>query len=356
MTKRRRKRSRFLSTLNLSPGTPVYTGEGHGPARITVSNYDEKVCDIRRDLPLEAALAAIDKSNITWIDIRSLHETETVTRLCERFGFHPIIEESLANTLQRPKLEEFKDYLYFSIRDFHFNAAENRAESTPVNLILGKGFVISTTESGEDLFTALYARLAGGKGRVRRMGPDYLTYALLDIIVDRYFLTLEAIGDVLDTQDEAILDSPTQENARLINALKTEVFSLRRSITPLREMINNLRREDTPFLSPETRVFIRDLYDHTILILESLDMYRERLSSMFDVYLSTLSNRMNAVMKVLTLISTIFIPLTFLAGVYGMNFKHMPELDKPWAYPALWGIMIALGLGMLYLFRKKRWL
>lgn len=355
MSRRRHRHSRILKTLNQSPGTPVYTGDGHGPAAITVSNYDEKMCDIRRNLPLEEALTAIDKSNITWIDIRSLHETETVTRLCERFGFHPIIGESLANTLQRPKLEEFEHYLYFSVRDLHFIMDENKVESIPVNLILGEGFVISATESNEELFPNIYDRLDGNKGRVRRMGPDYLAYAILDNIVDRYFLTLENIGDMLDSLDEAILDSPTQKNANTINTLKNEVYSLRRSISPLREMINTLRREDTPFFTAETQVFMRNLYDHTILIIESLDMYRERLSSMFEVYLSTLSNRMNSVMKVLTLISTIFIPVTFLAGVYGMNFKHMPELDKTWTYPAFWGVVLAIIGGMVLFFKKKKW-
>jgi magnesium transporter len=224
-----------------------------------------------------------------------------------------------------------------------------------VSLILGPNYVISFQE-GEDVFEPLRERIKSGKGRIRKMGADYLAYALLDSIVDNYFAVLEKLGEAVEFLEEKLVTDPTRDTLHAIHNLKREMIFLRRSVWPLREVLGSLERGESPLVKDSTEVFFRDVYDHTIQVIDTIETFRDMLSGMLDIYLSSISNRLNEVMKVLTIIATLFIPLTFLVGVYGMNFKYMPELGLRWAYPVLWAIMVGTAVAMLIYFRKKRWL
>ena len=238
--------------------------------------------------------------------------------------------------------------------DYDTESEEVNAEQ--VSLILGPNFVISFQERAGDTFDFVRNRIRNGRGRIRRRGADYLFYALIDSIVDNYFSILERYGERLEILEEELTENPTRETLHVIHALKKEMILLRRSVWPLRELISGMEREESPLISEPTHVFIRDLYDHTIQVIDSVDTMKELLSGLQDLYLSSVSNKMNEVMKVLTIFASIFIPLTFFAGIYGMNFEHMPELKLRWAYPALWIFLISVALGLLSYFRRKKWL
>jgi magnesium transporter len=225
-----------------------------------------------------------------------------------------------------------------------------------VSLILGSNFVFSFQEGGGDVFDPVRERIRNNKGRIRKMGADYLAYTLLDAIVDNYFIILEKLGERIEVLEEKLVTVPTPETLKLIHHLKREMIFLRKAVWPLREVIGGLERGESPFMSQSTKVYLRDVYDHTIQVIDSIETFRDMVSGMLDIYLSSVSNRLNAVMKVLTIITTIFMPLTFIAGIYGMNFKYMPELEWPWSYPIILLLMFGVGIFMLFYFKKRKWL
>jgi magnesium transporter len=292
-----------------------------------------------------------------WINVDGLHEVEVLGTLGERFGLHPLVIEDILNTAQRPKLEDHGEYLFVVVKSLYHGAGpDGDPEIEQISLVLGPTYVLSFQEREGDEFEPVRDRIRTEKGRVRQAGADYLAYTLVDLIVDQYFAVLERFGDQIESLEEELILAPTPETAHAIHHLKREMALLRKSTWPLREVIGALERSESPLIRESTKPYLRDVYDHTIQVIDTVETFRDILSGMLDIYLSSVSNRMNEIMKVLTIISTLFIPLTFIAGVYGMNFEHMPELSWPWAYPAVWLVMLVIAALMVVYFYRKKWL
>jgi magnesium transporter len=346
------KRSR---KTGLPPGTLVHIGEKKtDKVTITVFNYAGTRCDERQDLSLDALAPPTDES-VTWVDVGGVHKMEVLESFGKQFKLHPLLLEDIANTDQRPKLDDYETYLFLVMKMLSVTDRQDIVVEQ-VSLVLGRNFVLSFQENGTDVFKPVRDRLRGGKGRLRQSGADYLLYTLVDAIVDQYFAVLEVLGEKIEALQDLVVSDPKPETLRQMHALKRQLLFLRRAVWPLREATNNLSRSECPPLQESTKVFFRDVYDHVVQIVDTVETLREMVSASLDIYLSSISYRLNAVMKVLTIITTIFMPLTFIVGVYGMNFEHMPELRWKWGYPAVWALMGVVGVGMLFLFRKKRWL
>ena len=264
--------------------------------------------------------------------------------------------EDIANTGQRPKIDDFDEYIFVVLRMLSFDVKENETKTEQVSIIFGRGFVISFQEMEGDVFDTIRDRLRNNKGRIRKMDSDYLAYALIDAVVDNYFIILEKLGETIEEIEDKLVTNPSTETLRTIHDLKREMIFLRKSVWPLREVISRMERSESALINKSTCVYLRDVYDHTIQVMDSVETFRDMLSGMLDIYLSSVSNRMNEVMKVLTVIATIFIPLTFLAGIYGMNFRHMPELELTWSYPAILILMFTVAILMVIYFRRKKWI
>jgi len=342
----------------LPPGSLVHIGEKKAEhVKITVREFDmdefhETIMD-----SFEGCLALKDKSAMTWINVDGIHQAGTLETLGECYGFHPLVLEDILNTDQRPKMEDYDTYLYVVVKVLSKEQAGiDTTNIEQFSMIVGSNYVISFQEKETDLFATLVDRLRIGKGRLRKLGADYLAYALLDMIVDRYFVILENLGERLESIEEHLVTHPDAGTLHEIHRLKREMIFLRRSVWPLREVISALLRAESSLITTHTHLYLRDVYDHTIQVIETIETYRDILSGMLDIYLSSISNRLNAVMKVLTIIATIFMPLTFIAGVYGMNFKYMPELEWRYGYPAILLGMLVVALAMLFFFRKRKWL
>jgi magnesium transporter len=283
--------------------------------------------------------------------VRALEEVGTI------FGLHPLTLEDILNSDQRPKMEDFCDYIYIVLKAFYSNDGQaNEIHSEQISIVLGRTFVISFQERETDIFRLVMERIRAGKGRLRRSGADYLAYALIDSIVDNYFTILEQAGERIEVLEESLVKSPSAETLQAIQNMKREMIFLRKTVWPLREAISSLERTGCQLIQESTDIYLKDIYDHTIQVIDTIETFRDMLSGIFDIYLSSISNRMNEIMKVLTIIATVFMPLTFLAGVYGMNFKYMPELEWHWGYFLIWGIMLAIAISMLIYFRRKKWL
>ncbi len=345
------------SKVGLPPGTMVFIGERKKEnARVDVMDFDGNRLEERRDVPPERWGDLAEAGRVRWIDVRAIHDVALIGELGKSLGLHPLTLEDIVNTGQRPKVEEFPDYIYIVLKMISFNEETKQTEMEHVSLILGKNVVVSFQEGDSDPFRAVRDHLRAAKGRIRSMGADYLAYALMDAVVDNYFLTMERIGDRIEDLDDRILADPRPEALEEVHRLKRDILSLRKAVWPLREEFGMLDKSESGLIRRETRVFLRDLYDHSIQIIDIVETFRDILGGMHDTYLSGVSNRMNEIMKVLTIIATIFIPLTFISGIYGMNFEHMPELKLRWGYFLVLGIMLAVGGGMLRYFRKKKWL
>jgi magnesium transporter len=342
----------------LPPGTLVHVGTHHaGESRIRILDYDEQGVREKKGALLEECVPFRDTDSVTWIDIEGLHDVGVLERLGISYGLHPLILEDILNTDQRAKSDDMENYIYIVLKMLDFDPVSMEIVSEQVSIVFGRNFVISIQEGREgDLFEPLRERIRNGKGRIRKMGPDYLAYSLLDTIIDHYFLVLEKFAERIETLEENLVSDPEPETLHQIHSMKREMIFLRKSAWPLRELIYNLEKSDSNLIQTTTKVYLRDIYDHAVHIIDSIETYRDMLSSMLDIYLSSVSNRMNQVMKVLTIIATIFMPLTFLAGVYGMNFKYMPEIGWPWSYPLLWLVMLGIAGVMIYFFKKKNWL
>ncbi len=353
MKKLLKKRSR---KAGMSPGSLVHIGEVRQREPHTeVVTYGPQGVEVSRpDLEGECLLLP-GESAVTWVNVEGLGRMELLGRLGECFDIHPLVLEDIANTDQRPKAEEYEEYLFVVLK--MLNPVENGVVSEQVSLVLGRGWLLTFQEGLDgDPFGPVRLRLQNGQGRLRSQGADYLAYALMDVIVDNYFIVLEGVADSIEYLEEELMHSPTQRTLAEIYRLKRELLFIHKSIWPLREVVGSLVRRESPLVQDSTLIYLRDLYDHTIQVVETVETLREMLSGMLDIYLSSVSNRMNGIMKVLTVIATIFMPLTFIAGLYGMNFRNMPELEWRWGYPAVLILMVAITAGMLLFFRRKRWL
>ena len=302
------------------------------------------------------SLPALDDAVVYWINVERWGDSGVVEAVGDRFGIHPLILEDILNDMQRPKVDDFGEYLFIVVKMLDYDAQEESVRAEQLSLILRSNVVISFQDPGGDLFEPIRERLRGAKGRVRRSGADYLAYVLIDAVVDNYFSILEKLGEQIEVLEDELVAQPTRTTLQALHDLKREMIYLRQSAWPLREIVSQLQRGGSPLIADSTQLYLRDVYDHTIHIMDMVETFREMLSGMVDLYLSSISNRMNEIMKLLTIISTVFIPLTFLAGMYGMNFKHMPELDWRWSYPTLWVIMTVIVLVMVRYFRRKGWL
>lgn len=348
---------RVSKKAGLPPGTLTYIGERKAETtRIRMIDYDREHFEEQDLESIEACFLYRDKSSITWINIDGIHEVGTVERLGKSFDLHPLVLEDILNTAQRPKMEDYENYLFLILKMLNFDQAEDQIIMEQVSLVVGPNFVLSFQESEGDVFEAVRERLRKGKGRIRKMDSDYLLYALVDAIVDNYFIVLERLGEKIESLEDELIDEPGAKTVEAIHYLKRELIVMRKSVWPLREAVLGLEREESPLIHEKTRVFLRDVYDHTIQVIDTVETFRDVVSGMLDVYLSSVSNRMNEVMKVLTIIATIFIPLTFIAGVYGMNFKYMPELEWPEGYPVVLIVMVLVVILMLLYFKNKKWL
>jgi len=324
--------------------------------RITIIDYDESHVEDKEAKRIEECFPFTDKPTVTWININGLHQLDIIEKIGEHFNVHPLVLEDIVNTGQRPKIEDFVDYIFVTLKMLRYSDEEKETKAEQVSLILGSNFVISFQENEGDVFDPIRQRIEADKGRIRKMGADYLAYALMDAIVDNYFTILEKLGDRIEDFEEELVVNPKPETLQAIHHLKREMIFLRKSVWPLREVINRLERWESSLINKSTAIYFRDVYDHTIQVIDSVETFRDMLSGMLDIYLSSISNRMNEVMKVLTIIATIFIPLTFIAGVYGMNFRFMPELEMPIGYPVVLLVMLFIGILMFAYFRKKKWL
>jgi len=341
----------------LPPGTLVHIGEKMSErTKITVFEFDELSFQEREPENLGECFLFKKEPTVTWVNVHGVHEVEILEKFGNCFGVHPLVMEDILNTDQRPKIENYGEDLFIVLKMLSYDEKKGEISAEQVSLVLRSNAVLSFTEKEKGAFTPIQERLRSGKGRLRKMGADYLAYTLLDNIVDHYFAILEKLSEKIEELEEKLVTNPTTLILQKIQNLKREMIFLRKWVWPLREVISSLERGESSWIQEGTRFYLRDVYDHTIQVMDTVETFREVLSGMMDIYLSSINNRMNAVMKVLTIIATIFMPLTFLAGVYGMNFKHMPELEWQWSYPLLWVFMILIALFMLISFRKKRWL
>jgi len=335
----------------------VYIGKKKADrVKITCIDYYADYFQEKEVETIDEVFPFSDTSTATWINLDGIHQLDNIEKIGEHFKIHPLVLEDIMNTGQRPKMEDFNDYLFIVLKMLSYDEEENETKTEQVSLILSSKFVLSFQESEGDVFDPVRERIRSDRGRIRKMGVDYLAYSLIDAIVDNYFMVLEKIGERIEDIEDELVKNPTPEVLHTIHRLKRELIFLRKSVWPLREVISRLERWESPLIDKSINIYLRDVYDHTIQVIDALETFRDMLSGMLDIYLSSVSNRMNEVMKVLTIIATIFIPLTLVAGIYGMNFKNMPELESSWGYPMVYAVMLAISAVMLIYFRRKKWL
>jgi len=348
---------RSARKVGLAPGTATYVGEEtKAPVAIAIMNYDDASLEEKTTASAKDCFAFKDDPHVTWINVNGVHQVDLIETLGEHFDLHPLVVEDIVHTDQRPKLEDYDGTLFVLLRMLRYDEARGEIDEEQISLLVGPTWVISFQEHPGDVFDPLRERIRNNKGRIRKLGADYLAYALIDAIVDHYFIVLEKLGDRVDALGEVLVTHPDVHSLGEIHHLKRELLFLRRSTWPLREVISALQRGESSLFQERTLVYLRDVYDHTIQVIDTMETLRDMTSGMLDIYLSSISNRMNEVMKVLTIIATIFIPLTFVAGIYGMNFDVMPETHWRWGYFGALGVMAAVALAMIVYFRRKRWL
>jgi len=334
----------------------VHTGEPKDEkVPITLFRYNEAQCVEEAIGDFAEYRESAKRGEAGWLNVDGVHDVDLLSRIQSIFDLHPLVVEDIANTAQRPKMDDYGDYMYLSMRMLTMDGDTLEIQGEQVSIVLTRDLLISFQEKPGDVFESIRERLRQGKGRIRKQASDYLMYSLLDAVVDQHFIILESLETEIDRLEQSVVEDPGAVTLNDIHRVKKEVLFLKRSAWPLREIISRLERVESPLVSRGIIPFLRDVYDHIIQIIEIAESFQDILSSLLDLHLSSASDRMNRIMKVLTLVATIFIPLTFIAGIYGMNFRHMPELEWRWAYPALIGIMIAAGVSMVFYFKRKKW-
>ncbi|MGQ1947028.1 magnesium/cobalt transporter CorA [Geofilum sp. OHC36d9] len=347
-----------------APGTLQHTGiRRMAKVLMTVHDYSETQYDAIPITEIETSAPYLTDSTKTWIQVQGLHDIEQLKKVWDYFELHPLIQEDIVSISQRPKVEFYGDVVFIVLRMIAAGKREldEGFRTEQVSLVVGSNYVLSFQESDDPVFDPVIKRLALDNTRLRKLGVDYLAYALVDNVVDHYFTALDALGETIESVEEVVIDTPRQENLQTIHGLRRDLIYFRKSVWSLRDGINSLLRDEMPLFSGEVKIFMRDVYDHIVQVIDSIENQREMVFSLYDMYMSSLSNRMNEVMKVLTIIATIFIPLTFIAGIYGMNFNpeagkwNMPELNWAWGYPASLGIMVIVAFVMVFFFKRKGW-
>ncbi|MBD3308622.1 magnesium/cobalt transporter CorA [candidate division KSB3 bacterium] len=341
----------------LPPGTPVFVGQKKvEKTKITIIDYDQDHLHTRLVDDLEECFPYKDQESVTWINVDGIHEEALVEQLGKYYGLHPLIIEDILNTQQRLKIDMFEQYLLIVLKMHFYNAETEEIYIEQVSIVLGENFVLTFQEQEGDVFESVRARLQNENARLRKASADYLTYALMDAVVDSFFEILERLGEQIEIVEDEVMNTPDPAVLHKIHFLKRELIFFRKSAWPLRTMIGELERRETTLIQETTLIYLRDLYDHVIQVIDTIETFRDMMAGIHDIYLSNVSNKMNEVMKFLTIIGTIFIPLTFIAGIYGMNFQYMPELTWRWGYFVVLGVMAVMGGGLLCYFKKKHWL
>ena len=345
--------------IGAPPGTLIYHGDKQTErVKISLIEFNETEFIEKEFYDLSECLESVNPKMVRWINVDGIHNVEFIEAVGKKFNIHALTLEDIVNTNQRPKFEDYDNYVVAIMKMLYY---DTELQSEQLTVVLMDGMVISFQEAqGGDAFDLIRNRIRLGKGRIRKMGADYLAYALIDAVVDCYFGILEKIGDRIEVLEEELIVDPSKETMHQLHAMKREMIHLRKSVWPMRELINNMERSETDLIKPTTDIYLRDVHDHTIRVIDTVETYRDLLSGMMDIYLSSVSNKMNEVMKVLTIITTIFVPVTFVAGVYGMNFEVMPEIHTPWGhkwgYTFAWIVMLVMMISMVVYFRKKKWL
>ncbi|MGE0021735.1 MAG: magnesium/cobalt transporter CorA [Draconibacterium sp.] len=354
----RQKKQKRKSKLGLPPGSLVFTGEQKmEQVDISVFNYSETFFQEFRPKSIDEVIQLIkNTSGVVWINIDGLHEEKSIEGLCTVLDIHKLTMEDIVNVNQRPKLEEYPKYVHSVIKDITYNAEGEYFEYEQVSFLLKENILITFQERSGDVFDGVRKRIREGIGFVRKRGADYLMYALLDMVVDNYFVILENFGEKLEDLETELLENPDKNSLTKLHNIRRETLGLRRTVYPLREMVAAFEKLDEPLFSHDNKVFTRDLYDHTIKVIETVEIYRDMTSSLLDLYINSVSNKMNEVMKVLTIMTSIFIPLSFISGVYGMNFHYMPELTYKYGYFIVLGVMVVVFIGIILYLKRRKWL
>ncbi|MEO8439141.1 MAG: magnesium/cobalt transporter CorA [Spartobacteria bacterium] len=328
----------------------------HESPIITMIEYGPDSLEERKNVSCDELLPHLNNDLVTWINIDGLGDVSVLRILGERFNLHPLALEDVLDTSQRPKVEQYDDYLFIVAKMIYLDA-EDEIGGEQVSMFLGKSFLITLQEEPErDVFEPVRARIRSGKGRIRKAASDYLAYALLDSIIDHYYPVLESIGAEIDKIEDELIANPLTRPVGSLHEHKRTLTQIRRMVWPLRDVTNLLLHEEPGLIRPETKVYLRDCYDHSIQLMDLVETYRDVLSGLTEVHISSIGMRTNEIMRVLTVISSIFIPLTFIAGIYGMNFAHMPELARPWGYPTCLLLMLLVATGQILYFKRRRWL
>ncbi len=345
-----------LRKFGLPPGSIVpSTQDVGGKIAISLIDYDGKLVTENSKATIKDCLISLERPTVTWINIHGIFDAQAVEQLGAHFKLHPLMLEDIVTTGQRSKLDDYKKEIFIVLRLLKVSAKQE-VEDEQVSIILGPNYVISFEESPEDVFEPVRERIRKKNSRITQRGADYLCYALIDCIVDHSFLILEKVDNRLEQVEQELLQRPTEATMHDIQRVKHDIVLLRKSVWPLREVINHFRRLETPLISDSTKLYMQDVYDHSIQVIDTIESFRDVSSGLLDIYLSNINLRMNEIMKVLTIVSTLFVPLTFIASIYGMNFENMPELHTKWGYYACLGVMGATALFMLAFFRRKKWI
>ena len=349
-------RSTHARKQGLPPGTIVHVGERRvETTAITVIAYGEGgVKESAADTP-EACRDLARGNGVTWVNVEGLHDTALIQRFGDVFGIHPLVLEDIANTNQRPKAEDLGEYLFLVFKMLYPHRADGNLVTEQVSLVLFPNMVLTFQEVEGDVFDVIRERIRSGKGRVRKSGADYLAYSLVDAVVDHYFVILDTLGERMEAVQDVVIETPEPDTVSTIHAMRSDLIYLRKTLWPMRELVSAVERSDSPLINRAHRPYWRDVYEHTVQVIDHMESLRDLLSSALDIYMSAVSNRMNDIMRVLTVIATVFIPLTFIAGVYGMNFRHMPELGWRYGYAGIWVVMLAVAAGLVVYFRRQRW-
>ncbi|SHJ08857.1 magnesium transporter [Malonomonas rubra DSM 5091] len=342
--------------IGLSPGSLVHVGEQKVERPIfSFIDYTSEEFQLAKDVPFAECLRLKDKASVSWINLDGVHDPSQVEAFGKAFDLHPLALEDILNTGHPPKLEEYDNCVLIITKLFFFDQQTCQIQAEQISLVLTVSNVLTFQEQPGDIFDELRERLKRKSGRIRQRGADYLAYTMIDSVVDSYFHVLEKIGDRLDQLENELISQPSQELLQQIHQMKSQLIFLRKSIWPMREVAAKMLQNESELFDESTTVFLRDLYDHAVQVLDTVESFRETASGLVDLYMSSVSQRMNEVMRVLTVMASIFIPLTFIAGIYGMNFELMPELKWRYGYPMVWGLMVLCAMGLLWFFKRKKW-
>ena len=341
----------------LPPGSLVHIGTTSAE-KVTISaiDYSEKKFQEKDISDVQGLAPCLESRDTTWIRVQGLQQTDVIEAVGSFCKVHPLFLEDIVNTSQRPKAEDAGDYFFIIIKTLNYDEKKDSIVTEQLSFVLAPNFLLSFEEKPGKIFDSVMGRIKAGKGRIRKGGADYLAYCLIDTVVDNYFGLLEGLGEKIELLEEDLVNNPTPEILSRIRNFKVDMIFVRRSVWPLREVINQLALGESNLIKESSRLYFRDVYDHTIHIIDTMETYRDIVSGMLDIYLSSVSYRLNEIMKILTIIATIFIPLTFLAGWYGMNFKGMPEYEWRWGYPMVIVIAVMIAAGLVLFFRRKKWL